>query len=201
MTAYTIHTDLDPEQLTNVAVEVYRHWLQFALGRVSIGSHYLKHPTGKYASALSWKKTGEYQVTIMADSSIAKEVESIETGAPAYDLKSAMLGRKSKIAADGHRYRVVKMPSYLDKDPGAGVMLNAGSLEDIIKTTSMGQSVKKSFAKIWGKRAARTKFRTMSDKPGAASWVIPARPAYAPAKILSDLLNREYNSNPVSWLG
>jgi hypothetical protein len=47
---------------------------------------------------------------------------------------------------------------------------------------------------MWAKPLKRTRFKTMTDKPGASSWQIPARPAYAPAKIFSELLQQEYGS-------
>lgn len=206
MTSYTIHTNLDPAQLTTVAVEVYKHWLEFALGRASVGldtvkngaggsvGRILKHPSGKYASSISWKRTGQYQVTIMADTDIAKEGEWIEHGAKGFNLKEIMLAQKSKVGKDGYRYRTVMLPPDLDNDPGAGAMMNAGPIESFVTGSKNGQHVKKSFAKMWAKPIKRTRFKTMTDKPGSSPWIIPARPAYAPAKIFSELLQQEYGS-------
>jgi len=194
VTSYSIHTNLDPQQLTKVAVEVYKHWLEFALGRVSIGKGVLKHPSGKYASSISWKRTGQYQVTIIADTDIAKEGEWIENGAGSFNLKDIMLAQKSKVGKDGYRYRTVMMPPDQDNDLGAGAMLSAGPVESFVTGSKNGQHVKKSFAKMWAKPIKRTRFKTMTDKPGSSPWVIPARPAYAPAKILSQLLQQEYGS-------
>jgi len=201
MAVYDIHTNLDPEQLTTVAMEIYRQWISFALGRLSIGGKYLKHPTGKYASAISWKKTGAYKVTVMADSNIAKEVDSIENGAPAYNLKDTMLAAKSKVGADGHRYRIVRMPDKPEYSAETAGMPSAGTIDSVISSSRSngritGQTTKpkrgSGLAKIWGMRAERTGFKTMTDAPGSSPWIIPARPAYAPAKILSDLLRQDY---------
>lgn len=194
MASYTIHTNLNPQQLTTVAVEVYKHWLEFALGRASIGRGVLKHPSGKYASSISWKRTGQYQVTIIADTDIAKEGEWIERGAKGFNLKEIMLGQKSKISKKGYRYRTVMLPPDLDNDLGAGAMMSAGPIESFVTGSANGQHVKKSFAKMWSKPIKRTRFKTMSDKPGAAAWQIPPRPAYAPAKIFANLLQQQYGS-------
>ncbi|MDE3023132.1 MAG: hypothetical protein KGI54_15000 [Pseudomonadota bacterium] len=197
MTTYSIHTNLDPSQLTNVAVEIYRQWLNFAVGKGEIGGKYLKNPSGRYANAISWKKTGEYQITIMADSSVSKEVDSIENGVPAYNLKEKMLSEKSRTSKDGYRYRIVRMPpdergkAYV---PGSGDVLLGSPIDTIIKNSTKGQRTKvpAKVGKIWAKKNERTDFKTMTDAPGSSPWIIPERIAYSPAKILSELIQNKY---------
>ena len=58
---YDVYTDLDPIQLLDVASETFFAWLKFALGEDEIGGKKLAHPSGRYASAISWKRTWRRQ--------------------------------------------------------------------------------------------------------------------------------------------
>lgn len=168
---------------------MYRRWIDFALGRADLGRGALKNPSGKYASAISWKKTGQYQVTIYADSNISKQVDSVEHGAKAFNIKDIMLAAKSKTAKDGHKYRVIPMPP----QDAIQTIPTVGTVESFMAgSPKTGQHIRASVAKLWAKPVARTRFVTMSDKPGSAKWNIPARPAYAPAQILADLIKSQY---------
>lgn len=102
---YEVHTNLSPSQLTELAVETYKAWLQFAMGKQAIGGKVLKHPSGQYAAALSWRRTGATSIAIIADESVP-QVGWIEYGRAAADIKAAMLA-DAKVSKDGHRYRVI----------------------------------------------------------------------------------------------
>jgi hypothetical protein len=108
MKVYDIYTDLDPDMLGAVAAETYYIWLMFACGQTDIGGKKLKHPSGRYASALSWKKTGRNMVSIIADDDAIPEVGIIEDGSPEIDLKAKMLTPdKAKRSKAGYLYRTL----------------------------------------------------------------------------------------------
>lgn len=194
-TDYTIQTNADPAMLGIIAAEIYKQWMEFALGHEALGGKKLVNPSGKYASAISWKRTGTYSVAITADSTISKQVDTVEEGASAFSIKDAMLSKKSKVDKDGNRYRVIPMPPRIDKDPGANDILKNSELSSFItKFSQSGQRVRKNAARVWAKPVKRTQFVTMTDKPGSAAWAMPERPAYAPAKILHELYSQKYGA-------
>lgn len=85
---YVVETNLDPAQLSAVGVEIFSRWLGFALGQQSLGGRMLKHPTGRYAASIRYKATGQAEVAIMADTTVAPEGGILETGHGRFDLKS-----------------------------------------------------------------------------------------------------------------
>jgi hypothetical protein len=187
---YEVYTDLDPDALTDVAALVYRAWLAFALGQGEIGGRVLKHPSGRYAASMSWRKTGQAAVAIIADESIAPEAQWIEEGKSSADIKAAMLGKgNTKISKAGYRYRVIPMK----RDPTAPAF-DASS----ILTSQAGEHLPVKTARMWARSYSHwdtqhgaDRFRTMTDKPGSAPWVVPAMAAYSPAAILADIIRRE----------
>jgi len=194
MITYTVQTDLNPEQLTLVAAETYRQWLSFALGRTAIGGKTLAHPSGRYAASMSWRRTGVASIAIIADESIAKEAQWIEEGRPGADMKAAMLGGgKTRTSKDGHLYRIIQMRT--NEKP---LKFNMST----IVSTAMGERLPAGKGRVWARPRAivdsrSTRFRTMSNRPGAAAWKIPDMPAYAPAQILSDALRTQYGGTAV----
>ena len=183
---YEIFTDLPPAALTEVAMETYRIWLEFALGKEEIGGKVLTHPSGRYAASMSWKRTGQASVAIIADESIAPEVGWIEEGRPASDMKAKMLGQgKTRTAADGHKYRIIPMR----RDATAPDF----DIDDIVSSAA-GERLPTRAARMWARPRSQSnpsRFRTMTDKPGSAAWIVPAMPAYAPAAILASLIRRD----------
>lgn len=191
MTVYDIYTDLDPDQLGNVAAETYYRWLEFSLGATDIGGKTLKHPSGRYAAALSWRATGRSVVSIIADESVANEVGIIENGSPAIDLKAKMLGGgKAKRGKDGYLYRTLYLrPDQWRDKPVLGL--------DSIVSAFGGEQLRAKLNRLWaqprphGDPKSRGPF-TMTNKPGSSPWRIPAMPAYAPAAILAQELQSKY---------
>jgi hypothetical protein len=182
--SYTVHTNLNPEQLTEVAMETYRQWLAFALGQFSIGGKTLAHPSGRYAASISWRRTGAASVAIIADESTTPEAGWIEEGHAAFDIRAKML--------KGRPFR--RIP--IRKDGS----LPANSTPQIIENR-LGGRLSKPQAKIWATpRPAVDAVRwvTMSSNPrngkGQPAWIIPAMAPYAPAKILSDLIAKQYGN-------
>lgn len=190
MTDYTIHTNCSPQEIGQIAAETYKKWMEFALGHTDLGKGKLVNPTGKYASNISWHREGTYQVAIIAEGPVANWIED---GAKGFNIRDIMLARKSKVSDEGYRYRYIPMPPVIDRDEGANDMLKGKSLSEFITSYNPnGQRVRRNVSRMWAKPTARTRFRTMSDKPGAATWDIPDRPAYSPAAILAQQLRQQY---------
>lgn len=190
MADYTIHTNANPQQLGLIAAETYKKWMEFALGHTDLGKGKLVNPTGKYASNISWRREGTYQVCIVAEGDVANWIED---GAKGFNIKDIMLSRKSHVSAEGYRYRYIPLPPSINNDPGANDMLKSSTLSSFITSYNPnGQRVRRNVARMWAKPVKRTRFKTMSDKPGAADWQIPERPAYSPAQILAQQLKQEY---------
>jgi hypothetical protein len=150
---YVVKTDLDPSQLDDLALEIFRKWVSFALGGVALGSKRIKSPTGKYASSIHIEMRSENEVAILADVSVAKEAGILETGHKKVDLKTRLQHGK---AYPMHR--------------GAG---------------APGLS-----PKIWAEARSGGFNGFASIGAHSAGWIIPAMPAYAPAKHLADLANK-----------
>ena len=90
---------------------------------------------------------------------------------------------------DGYRYRVIPLrPDQWRTTP----TLNAGM---VINNVSSGR-LRAGVARMWAVPRPyvdpSSRYRTMTDKPGSAKWIIPEFHAYAPGKILADLLQQEY---------
>ncbi len=188
MIVYDVFTDLSPDDLTAVAMETFRLWLQFALGVDNLTGKKLTNPSGRYASSLSWSRSGPNKVTILADETIAPEGAFIETGTAGADMKQ-MLVRKTKYTAAGEAYRVI--PIRPDEGPGP-LGFNFDSL--VGTSSGKGERLPKAVSKIWA--VAReyvdpnSRFVTMTaSHPG---WQVPAMPAYAPGAALKAMLDAQY---------
>jgi hypothetical protein len=187
---YDVYTDLDPTQLSELASETFYAWLKFALGQQAIGGKKLAHPSGRYASALSWRRTGVAKVSIIADEDAIQEVGAIEYGHPAIDLKSKMLfSGGAKMSKDGYFYRIIPLrPDQWRPIP----TLTSGMVID----TLGGGRLRKSVGRMWAQARPYvdqgSRFRTMTNRPGSSPWLIPEFHPYAPAKILSELLDEQF---------
>ncbi len=183
---YEIQTDMDPNQLTGVALRTYRKWIAFALGRTSLGGHKLRNPTGSYAASIQWRRTGSATIEIFTDSPVG---EMLEHGRPSYSMKSMLGSGNTKISKAGYRYRTIPIGQSRvlnNLQTNYAMSLLRGS-DNALMAKAGKMWLTQSKVKVTGK-AAETKLVTMSDKPGSASWQIPAFRPYAPAKCLADLL-------------
>lgn len=168
-------------------METYRQWLSWSLGGDTIaGARTLQHPSGRYAASLSWRRTGVASVAIIADEESTPEAKWLEEGTTGYaDFKALMLGRHSKTSKDGYKYRIIPI-----RNDGS---LPENSVPNIVET-SRGGRLSKPQGKIWASNGptGAQEFRVMTNKPGSAAWALPPMTPYAPAKILSDLLKKQY---------
>lgn len=184
-----VHTNLNPQQLTKVAIETFRQWLLFALGREAIGGKVLEHPSGRYAASISWKQIGASRIAIIADEEIAPEAASIETGTPGADIRAAMLPG-GKISKDGHRYR--RIPMREDLLPPSTASFVAASVNQAARSGAVMPKT----GSFWIKRKesqGSDRVVTMTETNGANNWMVPPQPAYAPASILAGLIRKEYS--------
>jgi hypothetical protein len=173
-----------------LAAETFQVWLRFALGQEELNGKRLKHASGRYASAISWRRTGVAQVAILADEDAIQEVGAIEYGRPSTDLKAVMLGQgRTRVSREGYYYRVLPLrPDQWRPTPvlSDGMMIN----------TLGGGRLRRGVGRMWATPRPyvdrNSRFRTMSNKPGSARWVIPEFHPYAPGKFLADLLREEF---------
>jgi hypothetical protein len=177
---YAVQTDLDPAALGELAVETYKMWVEFAIGKTAIGGKMLRHPTGNYASHIHQKKTGPNTVEIWADEGKnVPESKIIEDGSSGADLKQKMLSSpKAHTSEDGYRYRIVPIKAEISGD-GLEVGITPKGMRKISATTMRAQN-------------AGAKFIVMSDNPKNAPWKVPPMSPYAPAQLLADLVKASY---------
>lgn len=182
-----VHTNLNPEQVTAVAIETYRQWLLFALGREAIGGRTLAHPSGRYAASITWKRLSATRIAIIADEHIAPEAASIETGTSGADIRAAMLSG-GKVGRDGKRYR--RIPMREDFVPPSAASFVEASVNQAARTGGVPPKV----GAFWFERKANQgsdRVVTMTETNGRNGWRVPAQPAYAPAAILAALIKKE----------
>jgi len=129
--SYVVRTDLGPDDLHDLAMTIFKTWLEFALGEGALGGKTLKHPTGAYANAISVTQDPDGSYMILADDSLP-EAGILEFGHAAFDLKTKFQAGRSY------------------------PMHRAGAFNG--------------YASV-----------------GSTGWILPAMPAYSPARILADL--------------
>lgn len=172
---YDVVTDMDPQMLTAVSLEIFRMWVDFAMGKSAIGGKSLMHPTGRYASSITINRISETQIAIMSDDDMAPEGHYLEVGHKEVDLKKIMQPGK---AVPMHR--------------GAkGAYGSKGYGKAVLNRTPAGRA-----SNIWAKPKARgsTGFARIPTKITADnmnSWIIPAMPAYSPAEQLAALIRQK----------
>lgn len=173
MITHEIKTDLPPERIDQIGLAIYEAWVNFALGKTSLGGHRLLHPTGRYAASISFKRTGSASVAIMADESIAPEALTLEVGHGAIDFKTRFPGRTFPMhrgeegVYGGHGFappfRSLRPSIWAQvRDRGKTGFATVPTREGIVKRPELGRS-----------------------------WIIPAMPAYSPAKHLADLIRNQ----------
>jgi len=165
---YDVITDLNPAALNAVGQEVYRRWLDFALGRDSLGGRRIMHPTGRMASAIEFQQRGQSRVAIIADENIAPEAGILETGHGAIDLLQKLT-------------------------PGRTYPIHRGT-GDAAPQIASGRGARRIWASVraagFSGYATVPRFRRAGSRNTSGrgpAWVIPPMPAYSPAHILAEL--------------
>ncbi len=158
-TDYVINTNLPPEAVNRIGIEIFKRWLDFALGKGALGGKSIRAPTGRYASSIQYRQMGEASVAIISDAAVAPEAMYLETGTRAYDMKKKFAGRVFPMhrGSGGVSFR----PSMWASNRKAGF---------------------NGFAQVGPTKAK-----------GQNAWIIPAMPAYAPARILTEIARQMAN--------
>jgi hypothetical protein len=153
-TEYVVNTNLSPEQLSAVAIEIFSQWVSFAMGLGSIGGKMLAHPTGRYAASIEYQVLGATQISILANTGVAPEGGILESGHARFDLKTKF--QKGRV-----------YPMHRGGQAGPATMRG-----------SMWASAR---------RKNSTGFASIGQNSAEDSWILPAMPAYSPARLLADL--------------
>ena len=176
-TTYVIKTDLPPDEVNRIGLEIFKLWVDFALGRGSVGGKRLMHPTGKYASAIQFRQEGVASVAIVADESVAPEVGILETGHGRVDLKTKLQRGK---AYPMHGHRVSGGPT---RRVGAASPI---ALRHVATAGGSGMRSVRAQAvqpRMWAEVRAGTSsgFASIGPNSPPDSWIIPPMAAYSPA--------------------
>ncbi len=158
--SYVVKTNLPPEQLTQLAVEVFARWVEFALGQSSLNNKRLIYPSGRYAASIEYRQQGEASVAIVASDPIAVILEG---GHGPIDLKTKL-----------QHGRAYPMRRPTGQVPG-------------ISLRRIGAGPPSLKPHMWAQLRQReaSGFASIGPNSPADSWVIPAMPAYSPALILA----------------
>lgn len=171
---YVVRTDLPPERVTAIGLEVFRLWMDFALGRGTVNGRRVVYPTGRYAASLSMQRDGE-AVVVAADESVAPEVAILESGHMAVDLKTKL--------QHGRAYPMHRAPG---STPGTS-LLRIGSGPPGKPRIGVGSrgvaAVRRPM--MYANLRASTASGFASIGSNSTGWIIPAMPAYAPAATLA----------------
>ena len=164
---YLVKTDLAPADVTAVGVDLFLKWMEFALGRGSLGGKRLVYPTGRYASSLRFEQRGESTVAIVADEGIAPEALWLEVGHGEFDMKTV-----ASLSGRG-------IPMH--KAPGGAVHRALTG----VRRLGAGPARPSMWAVV--RNMGSSDFASFGPDSDPDSWIIPAMPAYAPAHVLAEL--------------
>lgn len=166
---YIVKTNLPPEQVMEIGVEVFLRWMSFAIGATALeNGKKIMYPSGRYASSISIKKTGEASVAIVADESIAPEAAVLESGHAAIDLKTKL--------QHGRPYPMHR-----------AVGGNVPGLRRV------GSGPPGFSPRIWAevKQRESSGFASIGPNSPAGSWIIPPMVAYSPAAVLASMAQQQ----------
>jgi len=168
--SFSVHTNLPPEQVSRIAIEIFTLWVDFALGKAAIGGKKIIYPTGRYAASINYRIEGQSTIAFWAT---APEAGILELGHASIDLKQKL--------RPGH-YRMHRPPG---ATPGTSLRrIGAGPAPSL--AAARGSKIVQR-ATMWAEmhRSERSGFATLSPNSPADSWIIPAMPAYSTAGILA----------------
>lgn len=174
---YDVFTNLDPKDLNAVGLEVFRKWTIFALGAMRLGGKMLMHPTGKYASSISFRRYGSSRVAIIANEKAAPEAGILETGHGPIDMFQHY--------TPGKVYPMGR---------SAGANMHIGSRQGPQIWAGLRHAAYAGAARI----PLQRKPGEMNTSGTGPAWTIPAMPAYSPARILAELVTLKYGRSMTS---
>jgi hypothetical protein len=166
---YVVRTNLPPEAVSAIGVEIFLMWLSFALGETSLNGKKIHYPSGKYAGSLSLRQVDESTVAIVADEGVAPEAAILETGHRSFDMKT--VGALSGRAIPMHR-PIGTTPGTSLRRVGAGPPGLRPSM----------------WAEV--RQRSGSEFASFGPNSSPDSWIIPPMPAYSPALTLAAMARR-----------
>jgi hypothetical protein len=185
---YVVHVNLPQEEFTELAVDLFRKWAEFALGISDLGGGRKIVPhTLTYYSGLQYKQVSPSLIVL---SNLSKTANVIEKGHPAIDLKIKMLAER------GLESRVIHLPeAYSGAVMGGVSQIESWQNRSQLRSPFSSSSIQfKSTSNglvpeigptngIWKHYSNNSGFYTISQH--SQGWIIPALPAYSPAKLLA----------------
>ena len=189
---YAVTTNLNSDEVHDLLLNTFQHWVEFAMGLKSINGRMLKFPSGRYAASITADRgpEGNIVAVYIEPSAVgSKEASIIEHGHRPVFLKAKML--------HGRPFIRLKLRGSPRKRPLGAIaggirslrsMSRLGGKTNYMRTTGP-MRFNKRLATIWAnnynaKANYDTDWRTMSSKRGTAKWIIPAMPAYSAARLL-----------------
>lgn len=191
-----VATDLIPEYLNAVSVDIFRLWRQFALGQTHLGGRSIAYPSGRYAASISMHRYGtrvttvrsgrEYHtrqishIAIIADERLAPEAHLLEYGHKPIDMLEHL--------DPGRRYPMHRSGGYVPTHVRAGARNFPTSASGRARIRSMWSEIRQ----LRSTGSARTpddpsERGDMNTSRTGPAWTIPAMPAYEPAHLLAEL--------------
>jgi len=169
-----IMTDMDPDTLSEVGAKMAQRWIDFAMGRKALGGRMLMHPTGRYASAISFRTYGVSRVAIVVNENVAPEAHFLEVGHGPIDLK-----------------KYFAMGTLIPMHRGEAGQYGSAGYSSPIEDHSRNQRRRKN--QIWGVVREQGKsgraVMSMTSSTGK-NWVIPPMAAFSPVAHLLELLRQ-----------
>jgi hypothetical protein len=160
---YVIVTNMSPQEVNRLTLEVYARWLDFALGHTVLNGRRIVNPTGRYSRSLQVKYEDGIAVGVVADPSIAPEAAMIEHGHASVDLKNRLM--------HGRAYPMHR----------AGLPPRIGGGPNGIRS------------RMWSQIKSRTAtgFASIGPNSSPDSWILPSMPAYSPSATLAAMVSDE----------
>jgi len=170
--SFVVRTNLPPETVTSIGVEIFLLWLDFALGGGALNGKKLIYPSGRYAAAISFRQVDAATVAIVADEDAAPEAAILETGHRGFDMKTVT--RLQGRAIPMHR------PVASPEVSRATGLRRTGSGPPGLKPA------------IWAelRSASSSGFASFGPHSAPDSWMIPPMQPYAPAMALAVMAKR-----------
>ncbi len=152
--------------VSQIAVEIFVRWVDFALGNTALGNKRLVYPSGRYAASIQYRQEGAATIAISAT---APEADIIEYGHRAVDLKTKL--------TMGKTYKMHRPTGYT---PGT-------------RLRRIGASPASMKPQMWAELHASeaSGFARLGPNSPPGSWIIPPMMAYSPAMVLAAQAQRE----------
>jgi hypothetical protein len=180
-----VYSDLQPKQLNEIGLAVFKAWTEFAMGQRRLGGRQLKQPTGTYASSLRFEVLGKNHVAVISDETIAPHAKILETGHRQFDMldylapgKAYPITRTTFKAVPGASIRYAINPATGRRARTGSGLLRGGrfvpSVTGIVRTPMSRE-------RLGGR---------LNTSGRGPAWTVPAMAAYSPSRLIAALFSR-----------